>query len=86
MRRLARLIHGLGPQPIPPLPSDPWRDCTRHRSAEAKRVSARPQVSQIGAMAAVSWVNATRRQPRRLASAQRTVRVVREHRLLRQAR
>ncbi len=41
MRRLARLIHGLAPQPIPALSSDPWRDSTGHKSAKAKRVFAR---------------------------------------------
>jgi hypothetical protein len=40
VRRLARLIRGLAPQPIPALSSDPWRDSTGHKSAEAKRVFA----------------------------------------------
>ena len=46
-RRLAHPIHGLGPQLIPALPSDPWRDCTRHQSAEAKARSA-PPVGGLG--------------------------------------
>jgi hypothetical protein len=41
VRRLAHPIHGLAPQPIPALSSDPWRDSTGHKSAEAKRVFAR---------------------------------------------
>lgn len=39
MRRLARPIHDLAHEPIPALSSDPWRDSTGHKPAEAKRVS-----------------------------------------------
>ena len=41
MRRLARPIHGLAPQPNLALSSDPWRDSTGQKPAEAKRVFAR---------------------------------------------
>ena len=46
-RRLAHPIHGLAPQLIPALPSDPWRDCTCHQSAGAKARSA-PPVGGLG--------------------------------------
>jgi hypothetical protein len=46
-RRHAHPIRGLAPQQIPALPSDPWRDCTRHQSAEAKARSA-PPVGGLG--------------------------------------
>jgi hypothetical protein len=46
-RRLAHPVHGLAPQLIPALPSDPWRDCTRHQPAEAKARSA-PPVGGLG--------------------------------------
>ncbi|MDT7767713.1 MAG: hypothetical protein QOI30_709 [Mycobacterium sp.] len=48
-RRLARLIHGLAPQQIPAVPSDPWRDSTRHKSAQAKRRSA-PSTPPVGGL------------------------------------
>jgi hypothetical protein len=39
VRRLARPIHDLAHEPIPASSSDPWRDSTGHKPAEAKRVS-----------------------------------------------